>query len=129
MKNNKQTVRIRVASFEDALQETAETMKRIIRRQAMKMEPRTLSFPDLAALRSILTDERIRLLQLVQTKKPGSILELARLAGRQYANVFNDLQTLQSLGLVQLSNKNRKTVPVSSFAELEIKIPLAVSVE
>jgi predicted transcriptional regulator len=127
MKKNKKIVRIRVASFERVLQETSETMKRVIRRQPVKAEPRTLSFPDLATLRSILTDERIRLLQLVQTKKPESILELARLADRQYANVFNDLQTLQSLGLVQLNSKNRKTMPVSSFAELEIKIPLSVS--
>jgi predicted transcriptional regulator len=54
----------------------------------------------------ILTNERIRLLQMIREKNPESISELAHLLDRSQSNVSNDIKYLEGIGLLELEVKN-----------------------
>lgn len=68
-----------------------------------------------------LTPERIRLLHALRRRPAPSIRALAQAAGRDYKNVFTDLQVLHSLGLVSLVQDARGArVPRVDFESIEI---------
>jgi len=117
-------VLIRVEPLESVVHDAFDTLKKIKLGEKIDPEPKTIVFPDLQTLRSMLTDERIRLLSVIQSKKPDSVQALAKLSKRKYANVFMDVKKLESLGLVKLAKETNKSRPVSRYRELNIKIPL-----
>ncbi|MFH0955015.1 MAG: MarR family transcriptional regulator [Candidatus Micrarchaeota archaeon] len=126
MKFNK--VLIRIASFEQVMQETVETLWNVKKGKKAKAARKTLTFPDLETLREILTDERIRLLQTLHTQKPKSVYELAKKLGRKYPNVFNDVKKLENLGLVTLNLEKNKSEPTATYKSLKIEIPLTIPI-
>lgn len=68
-----------------------------------------------------LTPERLRLLHALRRKSASSIKALAKAVGRDYKNVFNDLRTLERLGLVTLARDARGArVPRVDFERIEI---------
>jgi predicted transcriptional regulator len=74
--------------------------RKIIGKQKTKIVART---PEDVA--KILTNERIRLLQMVREKNPESISELASLLDRSQSNVSNDVKYLEGIGLLELEVK------------------------
>ncbi|MDO8624930.1 MAG: hypothetical protein Q7R47_02520 [Candidatus Diapherotrites archaeon] len=117
-------VRIRVGSLEQSMNEFAQVMWKIKTGQPVKPAQRTLTFLDLETLRTVLSDERVRLLQALKTKRPKSLYELAGMLGRKYPNVFADIKLLRDLGLVSLKTIGRRTVATVKFEALDIQIPL-----
>lgn len=59
-----------------------------------------LYFDDLPALLRCLTPKRFELLTRLRTRGHSSISALARDLGRQYRNVYDDVKTLERLGLI-----------------------------
>ena len=116
-------VEIRIESLEEATSNAVKTAEGIS--TGKKIKPRkVIAFEDLATLRRIITDERIRLLKLIRKEEPKSILSLAKIAKRKYANVFNDVKTLEELGLIELGKENHALEPKANYQKLKIEIPV-----
>lgn len=64
-------------------------------------------FTSLEAVRRLLTGRRMALLHLIRERHPGSIYELARMAGRDFKNVYADLMLLRRYGLVRFPPATR----------------------
>lgn len=81
-----------------------------------------LSFPSLADFRMILSPERDRLLQVLQSERPRSIYHLAKLLGRRQSGVQQDVTLLARLGLIRLApgmeNGRRVLQPIPNFEEI-----------
>jgi len=76
----------------------------------------------------ILTNERIRLLQVIREKKPESISELARLLNRSQSNVSNDVKYLEGIGLLELEEKKDPVMhkkPVVNYDAVRITVDLS----
>lgn len=68
-------------------------------------------FSGLLSLRQILSNEKARILYVIKTKKPKSIYDLAKILGRGFKSVNDDIKLLERFGFVQLieeKTKNRK---------------------
>lgn len=122
MKVKRITVGIR--PLEKSLEEFAATAAAV---QAGKtVRPRRgVYFVNLEAMRRVLTDRRLRLLRLIRLHRPASILKLARLAGRDFKNVHNDLRRLADLGLVQLKSGHGaqgRVVPTVAYERIQLDI-------
>jgi len=102
------TIRIKLKSIDQALDDAVSTMKAI--EKGRRVKPRKgVYFENLEAVRSILTENRLSLLRLIRKHKPDSVAELARLANRDFKHVYGDVELLQDLGLVQSRRTSRES--------------------
>lgn len=83
---------------------------------------------DIQDVRSLLTNEKARLLYLIKTEKPNSLYHLAKLAGRDFKAVKQDLVLLEKFGLIKFvkeKEKNRERLkPILQADKLSISINL-----
>ncbi len=79
-----------------------------------------LSFPDFETLGRVITPARLEILTVIRRKKPASMQALARLTGRDFKNVYQDVKALEEAGLVELKAKGRgkASAPSALFEEL-----------
>ena len=70
-----------------------------------------LSLPD-EKITQIFTKERLKLVRLIQEKKPKNTTELSKLAGRRLSAVARDLALLKRFHIVGLEKRGRNAVPV-----------------
>ena len=62
---------------------------------------RAHDFSDVKILRSLLSNEKSRILYILKTKKPKSIYALAKILGRDIKQVREDLATLERFGFIE----------------------------
>ena len=117
------TIRIRLKSVDQALDEAVATIKAIGKGKRVKLRKGEY-FENLDAVRSILTENRLALLRLIRKHKPESVAELARLAGRDFKHVHGDVALLQDLGLVRstVNKRGKPTRLMSDTSEIVFKI-------
>ena len=119
---------IQIKSADEALEGFRETFKaidagrRVTRREGVY-------FTSIEAARNLLTPNRLALLRAVRTKRPGSIFELAKIAGRDLKNVQDDLRLLERYGLVRIghgrsSGKRKVRIPQAVFKEIAFRIAI-----
>lgn len=75
---------------------------------------------EIAMLRSILSPEKARLLHTLKVKQPNSIYELAKILGRDFKAVRQDILILQDFGVVE-------TIPVHKGNRQKLKPLLVVN--
>lgn len=119
------TLRVLLMSEEVEIEEVARAIEKAHRGDLPKAEYQ-LVFRGLETLRTILTPERVGLLKRIRREKPGSVYELAKLAGRDRKSVITDLRILKNLGLVTTSKREvdgrPHQVPHVSYSRLEIAV-------
>ena len=122
------TLKIQIKSAGAALEGFRETFKdvnagrRVSRREGVY-------FTTIEAARNLLTPNRLALLRVVRSGRPGSIYELAKMVSRDLKNVQDDLRLLETYGLIRMadatrSGKRRVRVPQAVFDQIELKIAI-----
>ena len=118
-------IKVIIRPLEEDLGEVVEAFKRIERRE--EFEEEKIVVESLDVLRKILTPERMRILQVIKNEKPNSIYELAKLLGGDRAAVIRDLEVLQKIGLVEISeekDERGRKKPIVPYDEIVVKIPV-----
>ena len=75
---------------------------------------------EIAMLRSILSPEKSRLLHTLKIKQPNSIYELAKILGRDFKSVRQDVLILEDFGIIE-------TIPVHKGNRQKLKPLLVVN--
>ena len=119
-------IKIGIKSTEQALQEFAETFKKVQRgEKADKKEG--VFFENINALRSFITSKRIELIRVIHHQKPDSAYELAKIVGRDVKSVMTDLTVLKSLGLLELEKEEKHRERVKPFVDYDsLQVEIAV---
>ncbi|MEX0932536.1 MAG: hypothetical protein WDZ77_00335 [Candidatus Pacearchaeota archaeon] len=65
-------------------------------------------FSGILALRQLLSNEKARILHVIKTKKPASIYELAKILGRGFKSVNDDIKLLERFGFIDLISEKTK---------------------
>lgn len=125
------TIKIRLKEKPAARQEALEIARRL---DAGERDPlwaeEVLTFHTLDSLRSVLTDERIKLLRLIHQKRPLSLPELAALSGRDLKQVNEDVRCLALLGFIEVEKslvaggKTKQQTPRPRYDAVLVEIPL-----
>jgi len=76
-------------------------------------------------LNKILTPARLKLIRTIKKKNPKSISILAKLLGRDRANVYRDLKYLEGLGLISLEQHKLETTPIFNFEKIHVEISVS----
>jgi len=89
---------------------------------------RDYDFEGLTLLRRLLSNEKARLMHFIKKNKPGSIYSLAKMLGRNFKSVSDDIKLLEKFGFVDMiaeksGNRNRHR-PVLVVDSMHIHIKL-----
>ncbi|WP_444533293.1 HVO_A0114 family putative DNA-binding protein [Vibrio parahaemolyticus] len=96
-------------------------MIRIVEGKVTHEEPSPLFlFESLAALKQLLSNENVELLNLIAREKPNSLYELAEKSGRSIKDVTDTFEALSSKGFAYIETKGGKSRPIALFTTFEI---------
>jgi predicted transcriptional regulator len=65
-------------------------------------------FEGISALRSLLSNEKARILHTIKYQKPVSIYDLAKKLGRTFKSVSDDLKLLERFGFIEFVEERTK---------------------
>lgn len=119
----------RIKSKTITLRQDSGTFRAIFGRfSSSKDSDKSAQNPDIALLRSVLSNEKARLLHVLKAKQPNSIYELAKLLGRDFKSVRQDVKLLESMGFLEMipihKGKREKLKPLLVIDELKIDIQI-----
>lgn len=80
------------------------------------------SFDTVADVRQLLTDRRIELMRSIMTAGPDSISDLADRLGRNYSDVYGDVQVLADHYIVYFDTDGRTKRPVIPYDRVRVDI-------
>jgi len=85
-------------------------------------------FKGLASLRSLLSNEKARIIHVIKERNPKSIYDVAKLVNRDFKSVSEDIKVLEQFGLIDLikesTGKRERLRPVAIVDVLKIDIVL-----
>lgn len=83
-------------------------------------------FKGLSSLRTLLSNEKARLIHVIKTKNPKSIYEVSKLVQRNFKSVFEDISALEQFGIIDLvkekSGNRERLKPVLIIDNIKIDI-------
>jgi len=83
---------------------------------------------DISNLRQLLSNERAKMIHVIKTKQPDSIYKLAKILGRDFKAVRQDIRLLEHFGLIELissiKNSRERLTPVIDADKLVINLNL-----
>ena len=119
-------IQIEVKPFDESIKEVAKVFKNISAGKTVKKIERIV-FEDVQTLRSILTPARVELMHVIRRKNPESIYELAKMTNRKWRAVANDIEILNTAGLVKLDKTEEPkeiVKPSVSFNRMNIGVSI-----
>ena len=91
-------------------------------------EEQTLTFPSVEKLFKILTPARWKIVKALQTKEFKSIRDLAKFLGRDYSNVWKDIQILNDLGIVEVEKTEGGYRVYIPYEKIVVEFPKTAAV-
>jgi predicted transcriptional regulator len=83
-------------------------------------------FESIAMVRKVLSNEKARLMHTLKIKKPGSIYELAKMLGRDFKSVSEDIKVLEKFGFIDMisekTGKRERLRPILVVDSINIHI-------
>lgn len=83
---------------------------------------------DVSSLRQIFSNEKARMLNVIKTQNPSSVYELAKMLGRSFKAVSDDIKLLKKFGFIELKEEKfkerRRLRPVIVVDTLNIWVKL-----
>ena len=123
------TVNFTIRPFSEVMGDFAKTFEAVQSgRRIPKGRREEVGFTSIEAARNFLTRERLALLHTIRSRHPGSLYELAKIVGRDFKNVQEDIEILERHGLVQITKeprgKRKVKVPQVPFEEIALRIEI-----
>ena len=123
------TVSISIKPLSEVIGDFTKTFEAVQNGRRVPKGPREeVGFTSIEAARNFLTRERLALLRTIRSRHPGSLYELAKMVGRDFKNVQEDIGILERHGLVRISKeprgKRKVKVPQVPFEEIALRIAI-----
>jgi len=91
-------------------------------------EDKSHDFSDIKLLRNLLSNEKARILYALKSEHPKSIYALAKILGRDFKSVRDDVNVLERFGFIEFhaerTGKRESLMPVLIIDKLEIVIDI-----
>lgn len=94
----------------------------------LRGEKKQYDFSGIAGLRQLLSNERARLLSTIKNKNPSSMYQLAKILGRDFKSVRQDVRLLERFGFIELDadtkGKREMLKPVLAVDKIVITVEI-----
>ena len=91
-------------------------------------ENKSHDFSDIKLLRSLLSNEKARILHTLKSKNPKSIYSLSKMLGRDFKSVREDIKVLERFGFIEFhaekTGKRESLKPVLATDRLQVMIEI-----
>lgn len=114
--NRKREIKLEIKGERESAQEFIEVYKRAAKGQTPRRAVERIYFSDVETLTRVLSNRRLELLQKLHRHRSLSIRALAQRLGRDYKNVYDDVQLLKRVGLLETDPSGRVQVPWDRIA-------------
>jgi predicted transcriptional regulator len=84
-------------------------------------------FASVESLAQVLSSQNQLLLDLIRSRRPASIAELAELSGRAQSNLNRTLRTMERYGLVTLTKADHRVTPEVPYDRFSVDFMLPVA--
>ncbi len=121
MNERQHSIKVGIATEEQVNQEFIDAWRRARQNEIDDVEE-SLYFLEPAKFFSLLSKGRIALLQTLRTQGSSSIRALSKTLGRDYKNVYQDVQLLSGANLIQKTPSQKIFVP---WDKIQAEINLA----
>ncbi|HFE67629.1 MAG TPA: hypothetical protein ENJ93_10235 [Chloroflexi bacterium] len=121
MNESQHNIKVGVATEEQVNREFIDAWRRAQQDEIEDTEE-SLYFLEPANFFSVLTSRRIALLRTLRAQGSSSIRALSKTLGRDYKNVYQDVQILSSANLIQKTSSQKIFVP---WEKIQAEINLA----
>jgi predicted transcriptional regulator len=118
----KRDLKISVKGWDESMQEAIETGRKIDAGFVPDQPIERVYFADFKTMLQYITPKRLDLLIMLHNHGKTSINALAKTLKRSYKNVYDDVQILERVGLIEKDEKQRVSVP---WNEIETRLNLA----
>ena len=81
-------------------------------------------FASVESLAQVLSSQNQLLLELIRSRRPASIAELAKLSGRAQSNLNRTLRTMERYGLVILTKADHRVTPEVPYDRFSVDFML-----
>jgi predicted transcriptional regulator len=115
-------MKIGIKSWDESNKETARILGEFDRGVFPEQSIERVYFHDFKTLLRYITPKRLTLLETLHISGAMSVNALAKLLKRSYANVHEDVKTLESVGLIERDDQKRVCV---LWDEIETTLKLA----
>ena len=115
---------VQFKSLKEGLEDFKNTVKAVQGGERISRN-KGVYFTSLKAIRNVLTEKRMELLETIKAKKPKNINYLAKLVGRDFKSVYRDLQFLVGLDLISFEKgegRGRVLKPKVLYDTLELRL-------
>jgi predicted transcriptional regulator len=116
------TLKVGIASYDEM-----KALTMAVARGQRKLAPQEsrVWFPSTESFAKVLSAGNRELLRIIAEKAPGSLDELAELAGRKKSNLSRTLKTMANYGLVRLERGARGRIAAKVVHDrIELELPL-----
>jgi len=120
-----ETLRITIATAEEAFDGALDAAAAA--EDGMQTDA-VVSFETAAGVRRLLTDRRLELLQSLMDESAASITSLANRVGRSYSVVHDDIDVLNTAGIVKFRNNGKSKQPFVPYETIEFDVTVRASV-
>ena len=108
------TKKIQIKSLDDVLDNFVSVAQKIKSEKKVNKE-QNIYLADVETARSIFTEGRMKIIQLLKENEPSSLYALAKLLDRDFKNVYDDVLFLTQIGIVgiketQTGRKQKKPI-------------------
>lgn len=111
----KKNIRIEVRDEKESAQEFVKAWHRADKGIAPELPVDRIYFKDLQTLLRVLTPRRMENLRMLHMHGAMSVRALAKALGRDYKNVYKDMQEMERIGIVSRDSKGLLMVPWHSI--------------
>ncbi|PIT99826.1 MAG: hypothetical protein COT74_08555 [Bdellovibrionales bacterium CG10_big_fil_rev_8_21_14_0_10_45_34] len=123
------TLKITFEAWEDFKDRTRSELKEVIKsKKRLIQSPDVLIFASVAVYQKLMSEQKYMILAAIHNLKPTSVYQLAKLVGRDFANVKKDCDSLAAAGFIVIEdvgdNRNTKLPKLKfKYDSIEVHLP------
>ncbi len=100
----KAQIKVQIKSLDEVLDDFVDVGEKVMKGKKVTSS-RGSYIADAETARSIFTDARLKMIQVLKKKSPQSIYSLAKLLKKDFKNVYEDVMFLSQMGIVRIEEK------------------------
>jgi predicted transcriptional regulator len=101
-----------------SLERMGQEIQKVVKTGQSNLSLHQISFANIEDITGEFISPRPKLFACLVEKKPKSLYQLAKLLKRDYANVYKDVKSLVTMGIIKLEKEGERSMPIPLYDQI-----------